>query len=112
MTQRGGSRSRARKAHDGGAAGVSWKHHRLREEHALQFDEPGPNTHTRRYWVSATVGITAMIAFAILSILLLLGMLFGSPQIKPIADSLFPWSLLVFAVAGVSMFIANARPRD
>lgn len=30
-----------------------------------------------------------MIAFAILSILLLLGMLFGSPQIKPIADSLF-----------------------
>ena len=74
----------------------------------MQFDETGPNTHTRRYWVSATVGITAMIAFAILSILLL----FGSPQIKPIADSLFPWSLLVFAVAGVSMFIANARPRD
>ena len=63
----------------------------------MQFDETGPNTHTRRYWVSATVGITAMIAFAILSILLLLGMLFGSPQIKPIADSLFPWSLLVFA---------------
>ena len=73
----------------------------------MQFDETGPNTHTRRYWVSATVGITAMIAFAILSILLLLGMLFGSPQIKPIADSLFPWSLLVFAVAGVSMFIAT-----
>ena len=78
----------------------------------MQFDETGPNTHTRRYWVSATVGITAMIAFAILSILLLLGMLVGSPQIKPIADSLFPWSLLVFAVAGVSMFIANARSRD
>ncbi|EDN79864.1 hypothetical protein [Schaalia dentiphila] len=78
----------------------------------MQFDETGPNTHTRRYWVSATVGITAMIAFAILSILLLLGMLFGSPQIKPIADSLFPWSLLVFAVAGVSMFIANTRSRD
>ena len=73
----------------------------------MQFDETGPNTHTRRYWVSA-----AMIAFAILSILLLLGMLFGAPQIKPIADSLFPWSLLVFAVAGVSMFIANARSRD
>ena len=78
----------------------------------MQFDETGPNTHTRRYWVSATVGITAMIAFAILSILLLLGMLFGSPQIKPIADSLFPWSLLVFAVTGISMFIANARSRD
>ena len=53
----------------------------------MQFDETGPNTHTRRYWVSATVGITAMIAFAILSILLLLGMLFGSPQIKPIRCS-------------------------
>ena len=78
----------------------------------MQFDETGPNTHTRRYWVSATVGITAMIAFAIASILLLLGLLFGSPQIKAIADSLFPWSLVVFAVAGVSMFIANARPRD
>ncbi len=75
----------------------------------MHFDEIGPNTHTRRYWVSATIGITAMIVFAILSILLLLGVLFGSPQIKPIADSLFPWSLLVFAVAGVAMFVANAR---
>ena len=45
----------------------------------MQFDETGPNTHTRRYWVSATVGIAAMIVFAILSILLLLGMVFGSP---------------------------------
>ena len=69
----------------------------------MHFDEIGPNTHTRRYWVSATIGITAMIVCAILSIL------FGSPQIKPIADSLFPWSLLVFAVAGVAMFVANAR---
>ncbi len=39
----------------------------------MQFDENGPNTHTRRYWVSATIGITAMIVFAILSVLLLLG---------------------------------------
>ena len=46
----------------------------------MQFDETGPNTHTRRYWVSATVGIAAMIVFAILSILLLLGMVFGSPR--------------------------------
>ena len=78
----------------------------------MQFDENGPNTHTRRYWVSATIGITAMIVFAILSILLLLGVLFGSAQIKPIADSLFPWSLLVFAIAGVAMFVANARSSD
>ena len=78
----------------------------------MHFDETGPNTHTRRYWVSATIGITAMIVFAILSILLLLGVLFGSPQIKPIADSLFPWSLLVFAVAGVAMFVAHARSGD
>ena len=78
----------------------------------MQFDENGPNTHTRRYWVSATIGITAMIVFAILSVLLLLGVLFGSAQIKPIADSLFPWSLLVFAIAGVAMFVANTRSSD
>ena len=75
----------------------------------MQFDETGPNTHTRRYWVSATIGIGAMIVFALLSILLLVGVVFGSPQVKTVADSLFPWSLLVFAVAGVAMFIANAR---
>ena len=78
----------------------------------MQFDESGPNTHTRRYWVSATIGIGAMLVFAILSVILLLGVLFGSPSIKPIADSLFPWSLLVFAVAGVAMFVANARGRS
>ena len=75
----------------------------------MQFDETGPNTHTRRSWVSATIGIGAMIVFALLSILLLVGVVFGSPQVKPVADSLFPWSLLVFAVAGVAMFVANAR---
>ncbi len=78
----------------------------------MQFDETGPNTHTRRYWVSATIGIAAMIVFALLSVLLLLGVVFGSPQVKPVADSLFPWSLLVFAVACVAMFVANARPRQ
>ena len=77
----------------------------------MHFDETGPNTHTRRYWVSATIGIAAMIVFALLSVLLLLGVVFGSPQVKPVADSLFPWSLLVFAVACVAMFVANARPR-
>lgn len=78
----------------------------------MQFDESGPNTHTRRYRVGATVGIGAMAIFALLSILLLLGLLFGSASIKPLADSLFPWSLLVFAVAGVAMFVANARGRS
>ena len=78
----------------------------------MHFDESGPNTHTRRYRVGATVGIGAMAVFALLSILLLLGVLFGSASIKPLADSLFPWSLLVFAVAGVAMFVANARGRS
>lgn len=78
----------------------------------MHFDEKGPNTHTRRYRVGATVGIGAMAAFALLSILLLLGVLFGSASIKALADSLFPWSLLVFAVAGVAMFVANARGRS
>ena len=76
----------------------------------MQFDETGPNTHTRRYWVSATIGIGAMIVFALLSILLLVGVVFGSPQVKPVADSLFPWSLLVLVVAGAAMFVANLRP--
>ena len=70
----------------------------------MQFDESGPNTHTRRYRVGATVGIGAMAVFALLSILLLLGVLFGSASIKALADSLFPWSLLVFAAAGVAMW--------
>ena len=78
----------------------------------MQFDESGPNTHTRRYRVGATVGIGAMAVFALLSILLLLGVLFGSASINALADSLFPWSLLVFAVAGVAMFVANARGRS
>lgn len=78
----------------------------------MQFDESGPNTHTRRYWVSATIGIGAMIVFALLSILLLVGVVFGSPSIKPVADSLFPWSLLIFAVAGVAMCVANLRTRQ
>ena len=56
----------------------------------MQFDENGPNTHTRRYWVSATVAIGAIVVFAILSILLLLGVVFGSPTVKPVADSLVP----------------------
>ena len=46
----------------------------------MQFDETGPNTHTRRYWVSATVAIGAMVVFVILSILLLLGVVFGLPS--------------------------------
>lgn len=77
----------------------------------MQFDETGLNTHThtRRYWVSATVAIGAMVVFAILSILLLLGVVFGSPAVKPVADSLVPWSLLVFAIAGVAMIVANKR---
>lgn len=81
----------------------------LREELAMQFDETGPNTHTRRYWVSATVAIGAIVVFAILSILLLLGVVFGSPAVKLVADSLVPWSLLVFAIAGVAMIVANKR---
>ena len=75
----------------------------------MQFDETGPNTHTRRYWVSATVAIGAMLTFVILSVLLVLGVVFGPPTIKPVADSLIPWSLLVAAIAGVAMLIANKR---
>ena len=74
-----------------------------------KFDETGPNTHTRRYWVSSSVAIGAMIVFAILLILLLLGLMFGSDTIKVISDKAFPWSLLAFTVAGVAMIVANKR---
>lgn len=79
----------------------------------VEYDVEGPNTRTRRYWVASTIGITAMVVFAILSLLLLGGMMFGSESIKPLADKLFPWSLLALAVAGVAMLIANRRaPND
>lgn len=79
----------------------------------VEYDVEGPNTRTRRYWVASTIGITAMVIFAILSLLLLGGMMFGSESIKPLADKLFPWSLLTLAVAGVAMLIANRRaPND
>ena len=69
----------------------------LREELAMQFDETGPNTHTRRSWVSATVALGALVV------------VFGSPAVKLVADSLVPWSLLVFAIAGLAMIVANKR---
>ncbi len=56
--------------------------------------------------VSATAAIGAMVAFAILSILLLLGLL-SLPSSQ--ARLLVPWSLLVFAIAGVAMIVANKR---
>ena len=49
----------------------------------MQFDETGPNTHTRRYWVSATVAIGAMLTFVILSVLLVLGVVFGPRPSSP-----------------------------
>ena len=74
-----------------------------------KFDEIGPNTHTRRYKVSSSIAIGAMIVFAILSILLLLGLVFGSDAIKVTADKALPWSLVAFAVACVAMIVANKR---
>ena len=53
-----------------------------------------------------------MIVFAIVVIVLLLGVVFGSPTIKETADSLFPWSLLVFAITGIAMCVANFRSRN
>lgn len=74
----------------------------------IEYDN-GPDTRTRRYWVSATIGITAMGVFALLSLVLLLGVLFGSGPVKSLADKAFPWSLVALGVAGVAMLVANAR---
>ncbi|WP_115726814.1 hypothetical protein [Actinomyces culturomici] len=77
-----------------------------------KYDTTGPNTRTRRYWVASTIGIGAMIVFAILSLLLLGGVMFGPDSLKPIADKAFPWSLLALGVAGVAMYVANIRSKD
>lgn len=74
-----------------------------------EYDITGPNTRTRRYWVASSIGIGAMVVFALLSLLLLGGVMFGPEDLKPIADKAFPWSLLALAVAGVAMAIANRR---
>ncbi len=74
----------------------------------IEYDN-GPGTRTRRHWVSATIGITAMGVFALLSLALLLGVLFGPGSVKSLADKAFPWSLVALGVAGVAMLVANAR---
>ena len=77
--------------------------------HVTEYDMTGPDTRTRRYWVSATVGIGAMVLFALLSLFLLGGVMFGSGSFRQLADRAFPWSLLALFVAGVAMLIANRR---
>ena len=74
----------------------------------IEYDN-GPGTRTRRHWVSAAIGITAMGVFALLSLALLLGVLFGPGSVKSLADKAFPWSLVALGVAGVAMLVANAR---
>lgn len=74
----------------------------------IEYDN-GPGTRTRRHWMSATIGITAMGVFALLSLALLLGVLFGPGSVKSLADKAFPWSLMALGVAGVAMLVANAR---
>ncbi|MDY5600537.1 MAG: hypothetical protein SPF88_01915 [Schaalia hyovaginalis] len=77
-----------------------------------EYDMKGPDTRTRRYWVSATVGIGAMLVFALLSLFLLGGVMFGSGSFRQVADRAFPWSLLALFVAGVAMLIANRRGQE
>ncbi len=74
--------------------------------------ETGPNTRTRRYWIAATIGITAMVVFSLLAIFFLIGVIVGPDSIKAIADRAFPWSLLALAVAGVAMFVANLDKKE
>lgn len=74
-----------------------------------EYDMTGPDTRTRRYRVSATVGIGAMLIFALLSLFLLGGVMFGSTSFRQVADRAFPWSLLALFVAGVAMLVANRR---
>lgn len=67
----------------------------------------GEQRPARRFWVALT--IFAMSVFTLLSVLALIGLIFGHADIKALADHALPWSLL--ALAGVAMAIAKRRPR-
>ena len=69
----------------------------------------GEQRPARRSWVALT--ILAMSVFTLLSVLALIGLIFGPADIKALADHSLPWSLLALALAGVTMAIAKRRPR-
>ena len=69
----------------------------------------GEQRPARRSWVALT--IFAMSVFTLLSILALIGLIFGPADINALADHALPWSLLALALAGVAMAIAKRRPR-
>ena len=76
---------------------------------ASEENPTGEQHPARRSWVALT--ILAMSVFTLLSVLALIGLIFGPADIKALADHSLPWSLLALALAGVAMAIAKRRPR-
>ncbi|MDC4233635.1 hypothetical protein M3T53_07950 [Actinomyces sp. B33] len=74
---------------------------------------PDSSQASTRYRAGTWIGIGAMVIFGVLSLVLICGVIVGPADLKPYADSLFPWSLGALAVSGVGMLLASARrPRD
>ncbi|QPK80945.1 hypothetical protein G7Y41_07805 [Schaalia sp. ZJ405] len=59
--------------------------------------------------IGRIIAMTAMIVFGLLSLGLIGGVMVGGPEIKAVADSLFPWSLGALAVAGIAMLVVSMR---
>lgn len=74
---------------------------------ASEENPTGEQHPARRSWVALT--IFAMSVFTLLSVLALIGLIFGPADIKALADHALPWSLLALALAlaGVTMAIAK-----
>ncbi|WP_022867545.1 hypothetical protein [Schaalia vaccimaxillae] len=66
-------------------------------------------TNSGTYKAGTHIGIGAMVIFGLISLALLIGVIFGPADIKPMADSLFPWSLGALAISGIGMLIANSK---
>ena len=82
-------------------------HYTITEADTSEAKPTGEQRPARRSWVALT--IFAMSVFTLLSVLSLIGLIFGPADIKALADHTFPWSLLALALAGVTMAIAKRR---
>ena len=92
-----------------GAEAKNMAEYTISKADTSEANPTGEQHPARRFWVALT--IFAMSVFTLLSVLALIGLIFGPADIKALADHALPWSLLALALAGVAMAIAKRRPR-
>lgn len=92
-----------------GAEAKNMAEYTISKADASEENPTGEQHPARRSWVALT--IFAMSVFTLLSVLALIGLIFGPADIKALADHSLPWSLLALALAGVAMAIAKRRSR-